>query len=291
MSPSASDWRCLAGRVASRHCHQARIAAALAESLGVKPESIERRLRHFTADEKFDLAQFFARWACWVVGLLPKRERVLLLVDETTIGKHYRAMVIGVAFERRCIQLIWRCYKSNSAAYPAGGQVKMIAEMLAQLKAALPADRQVALLADRGIGNSPKLCRELLVGWDILFRVPKNIKIETEEEIVSPYDKVKPGKGWTGSGEVFTSDRGEYQDISSCADKGYANPWILVTNKADLTAEMYGKRNWQEQAFRDWKSSGWQLKSTRIRCAKKLERFLTILALAQGVALMLGRWR
>ena len=108
------------GVLQARHCHQARIAAALAESQGVKPESIERRLRDFTADEKFDLAQFFARWACWVVGLLPKRERVLLLVDETTIGKHYRAMVIGVAFERRCIQLIWRCYKSNSkAAYPA----------------------------------------------------------------------------------------------------------------------------------------------------------------------------
>ena len=67
-------------------------------------------------------------------------------------------------------------------------------------------------------------------------------------------------------------------------DKGYANPWILVTNKADLTAEMLASATGKSKPFATGKSSGWQLKSTRIRCAKKLERFLTILALAQGVA-------
>ncbi|MCY3864003.1 MAG: hypothetical protein OXG68_01045 [Chloroflexi bacterium] len=47
-------------------------------------------------------------------------------------------------------------------------------------------------------------------------------------------------------------------------------------------------RNWQEQSFRDLKSGGWQLERCRLRSADRMEKFLVILVLAQGMTLALG---
>ena len=72
----------------------------------------------------------------------------------------FRVMMVGAAYEGRCIQLAWTCYKALSHEdYPIEGQVGMIAALLGQLKSVLPDDRQVMVLADRGIGNSPALCK------------------------------------------------------------------------------------------------------------------------------------
>ena len=168
------------GVVLCAHCHQSRIARALAGE--VMPDCIERRLRRCLADTKWTPAQFTLDWTRWVVTFLPEKPLVLL-VDETHIGKRFRVMMVGVAYKRRCIQLAWTCYQALSREdYPAEGQVGMIATMLGQLKSVLPADRPVTVLADRGIGNSPALCKAVAsLGWHYLFRVPKTVKIKTDD--------------------------------------------------------------------------------------------------------------
>ncbi len=90
-----------------------------------------------------------------------------MLVDETTSGGRFRCMMMGAAYKRRCIPLIWRCYKASSATdYPREGQVEMIATMLGQLKA-------VAALS-----------------WCYLFRVVKTVKIKTASGPLSPYAEI-----------------------------------------------------------------------------------------------------
>ncbi len=120
---------------------------------------------------------------------------LVLLVDETRIGGRFRAMAVGVAYKRRCIQLAWTCYKARSREdHPIEGQVGMIAAMLAQLKTVLPDDRPVMGLADRGIGNSTALCKAVeALGWHYLFRVPKTVKIKTDGGILHPHKEVNKG--------------------------------------------------------------------------------------------------
>ena len=68
--------------------------------------------------------------------------------------------MVGLAWEDGCLPLGWRVYRANDHdAYPAEGQVKMIAGLLQLVQAGLPEDGEVLLLADRGIGCSPELCR------------------------------------------------------------------------------------------------------------------------------------
>ena len=94
------------------HCQQARVAKVLARK--VKADSVVRQLRRCISDKKWSPAQFSEEWTRWVASRLPKRE-IVLLVDETSIGDRFRVMMVGVAYERRCIQLAWRCYKAKSS--------------------------------------------------------------------------------------------------------------------------------------------------------------------------------
>lgn len=274
------------GILLAEHCHLAKVARMLSRK---DYASTERRLHRCLADKKWTAAQFSRDWIRWVANCLP-RNQLVLLVDETSIANRFRIMMVGAAYKRRCIPLIWRCYKASSAAdYPGEGQVKMIAAMLGQLKAFMPDDRPVRVLADRGIGTSPSLCRAVeTLGWRYLFRVVKTVKIKTDTGKLWPYAEVKKGGRWAASGIVFTAKGRISAHIRVIWEKGCAEPWVLVTNDPTLTGREYAMRNWQEQGFRDLKSGGWQLEACRLRSVEKLSRFLAILALAQGAALALG---
>ena len=47
----------------------------------------------------------------------------------------------------------------------------------------------------------------------------------------------------------------------------YAQPWLLLTNWPQAQANWYGLRMWEEAAFRDLKSGGWQWHRSQIRLA------------------------
>lgn len=269
------------------HCHQPKIAKVLARK--VKANSIMRQLQRCIADEKWSVILFSQDWSRWVLSRMASKE-IVMLVDETTIDDRFSVMMVGVAYEGRCIPLIWRCYKAMSRAdYPAEGQVKMIANMLSAIKSSIPSDKSVVVMADRGIGTSPALCRAVEgLGWHYLFRVQKTVKIETDSGVLHPYQEARQGRGWSASGLVFIKRGRIPAHVRVIWDEDCAEPWVLVTNNPELTGQEYAKRNWQEQSFRDFKSGGWQLEMCRLRCAERLGRFLAILALAQGLALSLG---
>ena len=78
----------------------------------------------------------------------------------------------------------------------------MIAGLLAQIKAALPDDREV-MVPDRGM-TSPDLCKAVeALGWHYLFRVQKTVKIMTDQGVLLPYKEVRKGGRWSASGSVF----------------------------------------------------------------------------------------
>ena len=100
-------WKRLAvfslGVLLVEHCHQSKIAKVLAD--GVQADSVVRQLRRCITDEKWATAQFSKDWTRWIVSCLSTKQFVLL-VDETTIGNRFSVMMVGVAYEGRCIPLI-----------------------------------------------------------------------------------------------------------------------------------------------------------------------------------------
>jgi hypothetical protein len=191
------------GVIVAESCQHQAIARQVAD--GERVESAARRLRRFVDNQSFPLADFFADWTRWVVQALPEGETLYVLVDETKLADRLAVMVVGVAWEGRCIPLAWRCYGANSAAeYPAEGQVQLIAGLLAYVQAGLDPAQKVVVLADRGIGTSPALCQVVeAFGWSYLFRVTCQSKICPPDGEFTIAAAVAEGETWAMSGQVF----------------------------------------------------------------------------------------
>lgn len=256
---------------------------------GERVDSAARRLRRFIANEQFPLQAFFSHLSHWIIEALPY-EKVYLLVDETKLGDRIGALVVGVAWEGRCIPLAWRCYKANSqAGYPEEGQVKIIEDLLRCIQQGISSECEVVVLADRGIGSSSALCQAVAdLGWHYLFRVNNHITIETPDGRVRIADMVKEGGGWTGKGQIFKGQLSMPGRAFALWAQGYAEPWALISNDDTLTGAEYAYRNWQEQSFRDLKSHGWQWQTSRIQQPGHMARLMVLLVLAYAWILALG---
>lgn len=293
--PSLNSWQAenlglfSYGVVESESSQQMAIARKVV--CGEQVMSAERRLRRFIANQSLDMESFFIEWTRWISRQMSGRELVLL-VDETKIKDHLGIMVVGIAYEGRCVPVAWRCYRANdSEAYPSEGQVKMIEGLLKLVQAGLSADHSVLVLADRGIGTSPELCRAVdEMGWRYLFRVTKQSKIITDEGEYTIYEQVNEGDTWQASGTVFKKRGRIPAHARALWSEGYNEPWALVTNDETLTGYEYAERNWQEQGFRDLKSGGWHWESSYVRSAEHMMHFLMILVVAYAWVLGVGSY-
>jgi hypothetical protein len=275
------------GIMQAERCQQGAVARHIAA--GEALESTVRRWRRFLNNDQLPLEAFFQAWCGWVVEALGLKA-ITVLVDETKLGSRVGVMMVGVAWEGRCLPLVWRAYRANSAAaYPAEGQVALIAGLLATLKAALPNDVAVLVEVDRGIGTSPELCRAVAgLGWSYLFRVTCQTKIVTEAGDYTIAQQVQPGEVWCASGQVFKRRARIPAHARAIWSVGYDEPWALVTNDERLTGYEYARRNWQEQSFRDLKRGGWHWSASRIRQPEHVARLLILLALAYTWVVALG---
>lgn len=262
----------------------------IAGMAGGKAESQRRRIQRFIS-RQLDLGIFFKVWTRSVMQHL-KPKLVTLIVDETKLRDKIGIMLVGVAFEGRCIPLAWRAYVANSSdGYPAEGQAEMILTLLKQVQQGIRSGIKVRVLADRGIGTSPALMRGISeMGWVFLFRVTKQSKIVLEDgQAVCFYDQVKQmGERYDASGLVFKKRGLVPAHVRVLWREGGQEPWALVTNDPLLTGYEYAERMWIEEAFRDLKSYGWRLEQSSDMLPARLERLMIILVVAYGWMLFVG---
>lgn len=275
------------GVIEAESCQQGAIARAV--SCGERVDSTARRFRRFLDNTALDLEAFFREWSRWVVGQLGDK-RVTLLVDETKLHERIGVLMVGVAWQGRCVPLAWRTYRANDgAAYPSEGQVKVIEQLLETVKAGISEQCSVLVLADRGIGCSPALCRAVeTLDWHYLFRVTCQTKVVTTAGEYTIAQQVHEGEVWMQSGVVFKQRGHIPAHARALWGKGYDEPWALVTNDERLTGHEYARRNWQEQSFRDLKSGGWHWGESRLRTPLHVANLLVLLVIAYTWMLALG---
>lgn len=265
----------------------------IAGASGGRADSQRRRLQRFVAGEH-GLEGFFVSWAGSVLRQVKTRSLVLV-VDETKLGDRLAVMVVGIAYQRRCIPLVWRVYVANSHAhYPAEGQTAMIGALLALVKQAVPRGWQVRVLADRGIGTSPALMRTISgMGWTFLFRVTRQSKVILPDgREVTFYDQVRqPGEQYAAGGLVFKKRGRVPAQVRVLWGPQAQERWALVTNDPALTGWEYAQRMWIEEAFRDLKSHGWQVEDVRWTDPERMTRLWVLLVVAYAWMLFVGALR
>jgi hypothetical protein len=258
--------------------------------VGGRADSQRRRLQRFVKGEQ-PLTLFFTGWTRSVVPQV-RPPIAVLIVDETKLGDEWGVMVVGLAYQARCIPLAWACYRANSAAeYPAEGQVGLILRLLGAIQAGLPAGQRVRVLADRGIGTSPELMRGIMaLGWTFLFRVTRQSKIILPDNTeVTFYDQVQQrGETYQAEGLVFKKRGRVPAEVRVLWGSEAKERWSLVTNDPTLSGWEYADRMWAEESFRDLKSHGWQVEDTAFDDPQRLARLWIFLVVAYAWMLLIG---
>lgn len=258
----------------------------VAEKLGMfgQADSLERRFQRWISNPRIEITVCLEWWIRWVLGAFD-HEHVVLLVDETKLGKHLSVMMVGVAYQNRCIPLVWRCYQHHE------GQVKLIEELLHLIDQAVEFTHPPLVQADRGIGTSPALCHVVqALGWRYLFRVQNHTKVLTRKgRYVALQQLVQhPGQQWSGYGVAF-KQRGRLRAyVHVLWAKGQSEPWCLITNDPLVVGDWYAVRVWQEESFRDLKGGGWQWQRSRVWQPDHADRLVLVLALAYAWTLTHG---
>ncbi|MDB6023024.1 MAG: transposase family protein [Pedosphaera sp.] len=277
-----------AGVALARSCTLARVAESL-WWLG-RADSVERRLQRFLASPQVDWQAGCRCLAHWVLGsLVSPRGLVVLLVDETTLADHFKVMAVSLAYQGRAIPLAWWCYHQDH--YPMA-QNKLIDTLFGWIAPALRPGWQVLVQADRGLSNSPTLLRLIEKrGWFCLVRVQRDLRLG--DEPAGPGVRfgellTRPGQEWSGWVHVFMRAGGIHCRALAYWGKGHQAPWLLLTNYPPAQAPWYGWRMWEELAFRDFKSAGWQWQKSRVWKPEHANRLWLVLALAYAWMLSLG---
>jgi hypothetical protein len=241
--------------------------------------SVEKRLKRFLSNSGLAWAELQVEWVSWVLRFLNVTELVLL-VDETKLGKYLSVMMVGLAYRQRCIPLVWHCYHPKH--YPSEGQVQLILKLLQVVKAALPEQARPLVQADRGIGTSPRLLRGIMkLKWHYLVRVQNRVRLRTfRHKAHRLCDLVKRGESWSGQGFVFKKHDSLRAFVHVYWDWQERDMWCLLTNDPSLQYHAYAIRNWQEQGFRDLKSGGFNWQRSQVRLPDHAQRLLLVLALA-----------
>jgi hypothetical protein len=277
------------GVVKGRHSQLEWIAEEL--SMFGEVETVRKRLNRWLSNPRIDVNAVCQSWIKWVWSGMPTGQRAILLVDETKISDRLGVMMVSLAYEKRAIPLMWRCYKANSKAdYPPEGQVRMIVELVRQVCVCLPPDSQPIVLADRGIGHSSNLIR-LLEEHNLhyLLRIKDSARFTIEVEVSFILKEVtREGTAWTMPGQLFTAQRQLATTVHVYWGHTQKEAWCLVTNDPQISSRTYAKRVWQEESFRDLKSGGWQWQTSFIRDPERANRFILILAVAYGWMIALG---
>lgn len=275
------------GVTLARCCTLSRVAEML-WWLG-KADTVERRLQRFVANPQIDWQEGCRCLAQWVLShLICPRGLIVLLVDETTLGEHLKVMAVSLAYHGRAIPLAWWCYHQEH--YPMR-QLKLIDTLFDWVAPAIPPGCTVLVQADRGLSNSPGLLHRIEKrGWSYLVRAQRALRVRRErgKEISLGQLITRPGQQWSGRVHVFKSAGWIACWALAYWGRGHKEPWLLLTNYEPAQASWYGWRMWEELAFRDFKSMGWQWQKSRIWEPEHANRLWLVLALAYAWVLSLG---
>lgn len=277
------------GIVQAQSCQVSRIS----ESIGFMGRlgTVEKRLKRWLKNDRIDVSICCEIWIRWLWSSCMV-DRPVLLIDETKIGDRMASMVIALAFDKRAIPIMWRCYRANDkASYPSEGQVNMIVGMLERVMSCLPDHVHPLIQADRGIGCSSKLMKACEQhGWYYLFRLQKSSVLTTRTgRRLRVKNLATYGNVWCGYGRLFNCKRRHlYAMVLIAWDCGQRDPWYLATNDSRIEASHYGIRMWQELSFKDLKSAGWQWHKSYLQDPDRASRLILAMTIAYAWTMTQG---
>jgi len=278
------------GMVLTQSCACHTIAVFLGLLSGEGYHALRQRLREWCYDasdkrglnrQAVDVTVCFAPLLAWVLRLW-EGAQVTLALDATSLGDRFVVLTISVVYRGCAIPVAWKVLPAQEKRAWRWEWLRLIR----LLRPAIPSDRTVIVLADRGLYARWLFRRIVRVGWHPFLRVNTAVKFRPTDQQDWVWLRAlvpQTGQTWRGTGTAFVSPACRLAcTLVACWEPGYQDPWFILTDLSptDCTASCYGVRAWIEGGFKVIKRGGWQWQHTRMTDPARADRLWLALAVA-----------
>ncbi len=228
----------------------------------------------------------------------PAQTRLYVALDTTALTP-FVLIRASLVYRGRAIPLAWRAvrHRSTQVGFEAYQPI------LDQVRALMPPDMLITLLADRGFVHEQLLHYLRKLQWHFRLRLTGKTLVHLEAGTVSAVKDFCPPAGekrFFHEVALLGAGVGPVHLALACLLEQPDDPWFVVSDEpTDVrTLDEYGLRFDIEESFLDEKSGGSQIHLSELATPEALERLLLIVAIATvhwtstGVSVVqAGKWR
>jgi len=240
-----------------------------------------------------DLDAFFATW---IPSVLANAKEVVLAMDWTEFERDGQSTLALTAMtdHGRGTPFFWRTY--HTAEFADGGRTDAEDEVLLMLRALLPSELGVTLVADRGFGDQALFSLLNEWGWNYVIRFRGNTHVtdargttKLASEWLAP-----SGRATKLESVTLTRDDTSVPAVVCVKAKNMKDAWFLATSLDELPTTkllaLYGKRFTIEETFRDLKDTryGLGMHGIRVKRTDRRDRMIMLFAIAHSLLTLLG---
>jgi|SRR6266545_4081087 len=250
------------GIVLAQSCGLTTVAALLAYLLDLSEQTTRERLRDWYRDgahkrgakrgdkrRSLDVPGCFPFLLRWVVAWSPPMcKQLALAMDASTLGQRFTILTISVLVRGCAIPIAWHIVEATRA----GAWRPHWEALFGQLRGTVPADWTVIVAADRGLYAKWLYTTIQKLGWHPYLRINRQGQYRVAgASAFRPLSQVVPsvGQRWAGQVTCFaTKERQLSCTLLARWDKGYKDPWLIVTDLRPHQADVawYALRAWIE---------------------------------------------
>jgi hypothetical protein len=271
-------------------CSTTRAAVFLARLCTLSEPAVRQRLREWRVDAAdkrgkhrlhLEVSTCFAPLLAWMLRLWPA-PYLALAVDATTLGDRLVVLVVSLLYRGCALPVAWHVRAGNT---PGAWQTEWT-RLLTLLAPAVPAEREVIVLADRGLYARWLFQHIVSLHWHPFLRINQGAKFCPQQTgiwvwlgALVPHCRCT----WQGAGQAFISPTCRLTcTLVACWDERSQEPWFILTDLAPKHSSpaWYALRMWIEHGFKCLKSGGWQWQQTRTTDPERAERVWLALAVA-----------
>lgn len=238
-----------------------------------KKLSITKRFERLMSNEAIDVESWYHPWASWLLQSASSDGQLHLVIDTTKISAYCRQIMIGVAYQRRTLPIIW-----DWVDYPRGHcTAQQQIDLLQHLLQMIPQGIKVSLVGDSEFGTTRVLQWLEEQGWSYAMRQKGRTLFHpvgaSDWQRIDSVDLKRGQCLWFG--HVLLTQSNQYQThLVMYWKPGEKEPWYLATHcLSGLPAiRLYNRRMWIEEMFGDMKGHGFNLELSRLRTPERLSR-------------------
>lgn len=278
----------VAGLFLSEAVHLSQIASTW--PLAGKDPSLVNRLRRFLDNGRVSVKVWYRPVAEQLLAAF-SGQQLRLVIDCTKVGFNHRLLVIGLAYRKRTLPLVWRVYEGRKGHIKTQEQIALFQEV----RSLIPPATEVWVTADTAFQHVPLLRWLRRRDWHFVIRQQGRIAVYSS------------GRGWLklnafplAEGETRVIgwvrltkkyNAGWYWLILHWAE-GEDEPWYLVSDRPGhrCLINHYRIRMWIEEMYGDMKGHGFDLEATHLDNADRISRLVLGVCIAFAWFICLGTW-